>query len=111
MSVKFNFSICFLLILVGCVSIAYLVVARSSLNANAQTAQKQGDQSLCCDYWAPNWLQTSPWQIQRESKDMQSRMQRHWVFMHGGIPELYRRAQSNFDPTKQVIEEGRKLYS
>ena len=111
MSIKLNFSFCFMLILVGCVSIVYLVGTRFSLNANAQTAQKQGDQSLCCDYWAPNWLQTGPWKIQRESKDMRSRMQRHWVFMHGGTPELYRGAQSNLDPTKQVIEEGSKLYS
>lgn len=111
MKLLLNLKYCALQILIGFAVIASLPINSSVLTVSAQTTQNQREQSFCCDYWAPNWLQTGPWKNQRESKAMRSRMQRHWIYLHGGIPEIYRGAQSNLDPTKEEVKEGGKLYS
>ena len=111
MNIKLNSKFCALQILIGFSVIVSLNIDRSLSKVNAQTVQSQQEKSHCCDYWAPNWMQRGPWKDQRGSKAMRGRILRHWIYMHDGIPEIYRGEQSNLDPTNTVIEEGGKLYA
>jgi mono/diheme cytochrome c family protein len=61
------------------------------------------------DYWQPGWMHRHMWGRSADP-DMRARMQRHWTFMHGDIPEAYENAISTMKPTKDVIAAGGKLY-
>lgn len=96
--------------------IGFAVIASSSINSSlltvsAQTVQTQQEKSHCCNYWEPNWIQRDPWKTPGKSKAMRGRQLRHWVYLHEGIPDIYKGSQSNLQMTKDVIEDGGKLYT
>jgi mono/diheme cytochrome c family protein len=43
--------------------------------------------------------------------DMQARMQRHWTYMHVGLPKEYDGARSTVEVSDASISEGGKLYA
>jgi mono/diheme cytochrome c family protein len=42
---------------------------------------------------------------------MRARRERHWTFMHGGIPEAYESARSEIKVDKEAVAAGGKLYA
>lgn len=62
------------------------------------------------DMWRPGWMQRRMWGNRHMGEQLNPRMQRHWTYMHLGIPETYRDARSNVPPTTKALAEGRALY-
>ncbi len=62
------------------------------------------------DMWDPRWMQRQIWGPRELEPGVQQRMERHWTFMHQGIPEEYLRASNPFRPTEETIAAGRALY-
>ncbi len=63
------------------------------------------------DYWQPGWMRRHRWGRRHRDPDMRARMQRHWTFMHEGLPRKYEEARSTVDDTTEVIAAGRKSYA
>ena len=62
------------------------------------------------DYWHPGWMRHDRWGPRSASPEMRARMQRHWTFMHAGVPLVYRGAQSTVSMNQDVIKAGGELY-
>src|SRR6056297_96804 len=62
------------------------------------------------DYWMPGWMRHRMWRHSRDP-DMRARRERHWTFMHGGIPAAYEAARSNINVDKDAIATGGKIYA
>ena len=50
------------------------------------------------DFWQPGWMRRRHWRHGRNA-EMQARMQRHWTFMHDGLPKEYDTARSTVAKT------------
>ncbi len=79
------------------------------MDASAQTPG-QGRQPGQWDMWNPDWMQRDMWGPGRMAPGMQQRMQRHWTFMHQGIPSAYRGARNPIPANAETLAEGRVLY-
>ena len=93
------------LILGAAISVTLILLSFNTQIARSQTTLP------CCDKWDPGWTQRDKWGPGMMGPGQQQRMQRHWSFMHEGIPSTYVGARNPFSPDKQTITEGRKLYS
>jgi mono/diheme cytochrome c family protein len=93
-----------------------LAVSAGAVDASAQNAapgKSQGsapEQGGRGDMWDPHWMQRQIWGPRELEPGVQQRMERHWTFMHQGIPEEYLRAANPFRPTDENIAAGRALY-
>ena len=63
------------------------------------------------DFWQPGWMRRHRWGRRHRDPDMRARMQRHWKFMHEGLPHEYDMARSNKLSAPEVIVAGAKLYA
>lgn len=64
------------------------------------------------DFWAPGWMHRHMWGgRQGVPSEVRARMQRHWTYMHYGIPAEYRGALSPLEPTQDTLRRGGELYA
>ena len=59
----------------------------------------------------PLWMQRELWEPGTMPPGMRARLLRHYTFMHYGIQKDYQGATSNVGSSKDVIEEGARIYS
>ena len=81
-----------------------------SPNAWAQTAPQVPNEPSV-DYWQPLWMQRELWGPGTMPPGMRARLLRHYTFMHYGIQKEYQGATSTAGNSKEVVEEGAKIYS
>ena len=62
------------------------------------------------DMWQPDWLQRHLWGAPDADPEMLARMNRHYTFMHVGLPKEYLEAESNIEVNHAAIAEGGRLY-
>ena len=79
--------------------------------SNRANAQRGGPGWRHHDFWQPGWMRHHRWGRRHRNPEMRARMQRHWTFMHEGLPRQYENARSNVKPTPAVIAAGAKLYA
>jgi mono/diheme cytochrome c family protein len=91
-------------------TIAVFSVLLSSLGVSAIAQRGPSYGMHRGDYWNPGWMHRDMWGRWDGPSEMRARMQRHWTFMHEGIPEIYENAQSPLAPTTADIEAGGTLY-
>ena len=63
------------------------------------------------DFWRPGWMHRRWWSDRNGGAERQARMQRHWTFMHEGLPNEYETARSTVTPTQDNIAAGQKIYA
>lgn len=63
------------------------------------------------DFWQPGWMQRHMWGPRSMQPEMRARMQRHWTYMHFGIPAAYQGARSTAKSTAGTIADGGGLYA
>jgi mono/diheme cytochrome c family protein len=95
------------------VVIAFLLA--NGMLAAANQAQVQSQQTAQLhhrndDLWQPGWMQRRMWSDHDIRARLHPRMQRHWTYMHLGIPETYRDARPDVSPTTKTLADGRALY-
>ena len=61
--------------------------------------------------WDPFRMQRDMWGPDQMGPGMNQRMERHWTFMHQGIPAEYREARNPLSPDAMTINAGRTLYA
>ena len=94
------------LTILGAGAVMFSVVYSSTTNAQGGPPSWSGH-----DYWMPGWMHRHMWGRRGRSPEMRARRQRHWTFMHDGLPEEYERARSTIKIDKAAIDEGRQLYA
>ena len=62
------------------------------------------------DYWMPGWMHRREWDPRGMDQDMRARMQRHWTYMHEGLPKEYAGATSDVKATAETIADGGNIY-
>jgi mono/diheme cytochrome c family protein len=62
------------------------------------------------DRWDPGHSERDMWGSGMMGQGQQHRMQRHWAFMHSGIPPIYRGQHNPLPQTPEVVQAGGKLY-
>ncbi len=72
--------------------------------ASRKTGQPTGDM------WQPHWLQRHMWGAPDADPEMLARMNRHYTFMHVGIPKEYIHAESDIEVNQAIIAAGGRLY-
>ncbi len=72
--------------------------------ANRKTGQPTGDM------WQPHWLQRHMWGVPDADPEMLARLNRHYTFMHVGIPEEYIDAESGIETSDATVASGGRLY-
>jgi mono/diheme cytochrome c family protein len=90
---------------------AAVVVVASGFGAGVVAQMGRGHMMDDGDFWQPGWMHRHMWGRRDAPPDMRARMQRHWTFMHEGVPKAYQRAQSPLKPTIADITEGGTLYT
>lgn len=88
-----------------------LTIATIALVALAPFTMAQNSRQGCCDMWNPGWMHRDMWRRGHMGPMHRSRMARHWMFMHQGLPEAYRNARSPLPATEDVVLAGAKLYA
>lgn len=73
-------------------------------------AQGPGSTDACCDFWQPGWMRRHMWGGPGMHPEIRARMQRHWTFMHEGVPKQYQGARSTVSATPENIAAGGQLY-
>ncbi len=72
--------------------------------ASRKTGQPTGDM------WQPHWLQRHMWGVPDADPEMLARMNRHYTFMHVGLPKEYIHAESTIEPNDANVAAGGVLY-
>lgn len=90
------------------VLVAGFAVLVPNLDAPAQMGPGRGMRGG--DYWQPGWMRRHMWGRRSGPPEMRALMQRHWTFMHEGVPKPYDNAQSPLKPTTEDIGAGGSLY-
>ena len=89
-----------------------LAIGSSQLaTSDTASAQREGPGWRHHDFWQPGWMRHHRWGRRHRDPDMRARMQRHWKFMHEGLPHEYDMARSNKLSAPEVIEAGGQLYA
>lgn len=65
------------------------------------------------DMWNPHWMNRDRWGLGNGmmGPEHQQRMQRHWTFMHAGVPQAYRGKSNPHAITPNFIQAGSSLYA
>lgn len=79
--------------------------------ATPTSAQMGGHRGWGNDYWMPGHMNRHMWGPGNSEADVRARMQRHWAFMHRGVPKDYENARSTVPQTPATIGEGGTLYA
>ncbi len=61
--------------------------------------------------WSPGSKWRKDWREDKMSPRHQRRMQRHWLFMNGSIPERFQSLKSPLGETAENIAAGQKVYT
>lgn len=90
-----------------------LGVAAPSREVYAQSGHGMGGPGMGWgrDYWMPGWMHRRHWDSKGMNQDMRARMQRHWTYMHEGLPSEYAGVTSDAKAKIETIAEGAALYS
>lgn len=91
--------------------IGLLACVGGSTSATGALAQGGPHSPQRPDYWQPGWMQRHMWAPRSMHPNMRARMQRHWTYMHVGIPSDYVGARSPHKATTTVIQEGYAVYT
>mgnify|MGYP003669064090 CR=1 FL=1 len=83
-----------------------MLVAAAAAKA-ADMPRAEGEQGPLRDFWQPRYM----WGGDVVSPSAKARMQRHWTYMHSGVPPAYRRQSPPFKPTAEEIGRGRLFYT
>jgi mono/diheme cytochrome c family protein len=59
----------------------------------------------------PRWMDRHHWNPRGMGPDMNARMQRHWTYMHEGLPAEYAGQRSTVAANEATVAEGGKLYA
>lgn len=89
---------------------AALLVLGAPVSTGPAAAQGGPPGSGPNDYWMPGWMRRHHWGRGHGDSTMRARMQRHWTFMHEGLPREYEMARSTVRSTMSTIAEGGQLY-
>lgn len=92
--------------------LASAIAIASLLDLKEAVAQSSDSQTppCCSDMWDPLWMQRDMWGSGQMGSGMNQRMERHWTFMHQGIPVEYRGARNPLSLDTATINAGRILY-
>lgn len=65
------------------------------------------------DRWNPYWMHRDRWGSGNGmmGPEQRQRMQRHWTFMHSGVPQAYRGKANPHASTSDIIRAGSTLYA
>jgi len=88
------------------IALAAVAVAGASAQTTVQRPEEPN-----VDYWQPLWMQRELWGPGTMPPGMRARLLRHQTFVHYGVQKQYQGAKSTVGNTKEVIEEGSKIYS
>jgi mono/diheme cytochrome c family protein len=62
------------------------------------------------DRWDPSHLERDMWGQGMMGQGQMHRMQRHWTFMHSGVPSEYRGKRNPLPQTPEIVKAGGELY-
>ena len=92
--------------------LTYLLPLMTLIAAEALAQMpSQSREEKSVDYWQPLWMQRELWGPGTMPAGMRARLLRHYTFMHFGVQKDYQGAKSTVGNSKEVIEEGKKIYS
>ena len=94
----------------GISSLAAAAVFALGLNSATAQSPNQSQQPGQGDMWDPYWMQRHMWGPGPMGPGIHYRMERHWTFMHQGIPAEFRGARNPLSNDAETISEGRTLY-
>ncbi len=100
---------CGLLRILGAASL--LVFSAIFIHGHDAQAQGGPQYGRGPDFWQPGWMQRHMWGPRSMQPEMRARMQRHWTYMHFGIPAAYQGARSTAESTAETVAEGGSLYA
>lgn len=89
----------------------FALLALSAISATQVSLAQSGRGMHGDDFWQPGWMHRDMWRHRGASPEMRARMQRHWTFMHVGVPRQYENARSTITHSPGTIAHGGKLYS
>ena len=81
------------------------------LDATVAHAQHWPGMGQHRDWWMPGWMHRREWSPRGMGPEMRARMQRHWTYMHDGVPKEYAGARSNVSTTPETVVDGGRLYA
>lgn len=99
-----------------CAVVAGVLIAMSAIAMNTPSGAQGGMTGRPMtpapnDFWMPGWMHRQMWGGRgKMHPDVQKRMQRHWTYMHYGIPADYRGARSPLKGTPDEVRKGGALY-
>ncbi|MEZ5857047.1 MAG: hypothetical protein R3D67_20765 [Hyphomicrobiaceae bacterium] len=79
----------------GAALIVAIATGSLALSSRVQTQSGSG-MGWGRDYWMPGWMHRRHWDASGMNQDMRARMQRHWTYMHEGLPTEYAGAYQRF---------------
>ena len=87
--------------------VSMILIVAQAIAQSSQQSPKEAE----VDFWQPLWMQRELWEPGTMPPGMRARLLRHYTFMHYGIQKDYQGATSNVGSSKDVIEEGARIYS
>ncbi|MFM1813903.1 MAG: hypothetical protein RLZ98_598 [Pseudomonadota bacterium] len=97
--------------IVAVAALASVIVGGTIMVTTSSFAQMGGQHGWGDDYWMPGWMQRHMWAPRSSDADMRARMQRHWTFIHQGVPQPYQNTHSTVRQTPEAIKDGGDLYT
>lgn len=90
--------------------VSFFVILLAAFWANSLVAQMHGNSECCQDRWDPAKSERHHWGSGHMGRGHHQRMQRHWSYMHQGIPSGYRGARNPVSATTVNVNAGAKIY-
>lgn len=82
----------------------------NSLKQGMMHGHHSGMMSGQSDMWNPSWMKRGMWGHGMMGDMQRQRMERHWTFMHSGIPNEYRGLINPIPSSIKSLKEGASLY-
>lgn len=82
----------------------------STLKQGGAPGHHSGMMSGQRDMWNPHWMKRRMWRHGMMGPMQRQRMERHWTFMHSGIPKEYRGLVNPVPFNTKHLQEGALLY-
>jgi mono/diheme cytochrome c family protein len=92
------------LVIVNAIAVMLYVVL--SINSG----HSQTDYSWGMDRWDPSHSERDIYEQGMMGEEQMHRMQRHWTFMHSGVPSEYSGLRNPLPQTPEIIKAGGQLY-
>ncbi len=90
---------------------SFLTLGSICLSGHNVQAQGGPGSARGPDFWQPGRMQRPMWGPRSMLPEMRARMQRHWTYMHAGIPAAYQGTRSTTKSTAVTIAEGGVIYA